>query len=355
MLTISVIIPAKNAAIHLRSCLNSLFAAGLLNAECIVVDDASDDDTARVAESFGVLCMRNDQCRGPAFSRNRGAAAATGDVLLFLDADTTVHADVVERVGKRFAKEPELDALVGSYDNAPADPGFVSVFRNLFHCFVHQHGELYMDSFWTGCGAIRRSVFEGCGGFSVRYRKAAIEDVEFGYRLASAGRQIQLDRQLQVKHLKRWTFWGLINTDIFSRGIPWTLLAMRTGRLPDNLVTRTSERFCVAFTALFIAGASVALASFFAGAASTYYSIAIVIALLSLAGFLILNRSVLQFFNKIRGWRFALAVVPMLLIYHCCNLFSIACALCLYIRDPKLRAPEAAPASAPASQNVRAS
>ncbi len=318
-----------------------------------MVDDASADDTASVARAFGVRYMRNDQCRGPAFSRNRGAAVATGDILLFLDADTTIHPDVVERVAKRFSTEPELDALVGSYDNAPADPGFVSVFRNLFHCFVHQHGALHMDSFWTGCGAIRRSVFEGCGGFSVRYRKAAIEDVEFGYRLAAGGRQIQLDRQLQVKHLKRWTFRSLISTDISNRGIPWTLLVLRTGKLPDNLVTRTSERFCVVFTALMVVSLAVAVVALTTGSVFTG-SAAVAVGAASFIAFLLLNRPVLHFFREIRGLKFALAVIPMLLIYHCCNLVSIACALFLYVQDPKVRAPETISAPA-ASRNVEAS
>jgi len=70
-----------------------------------------------------------------------GARQATGDVLLFIDADVTVHADVVERVVSRFELEPELDGLIGTYDNAPADPASFSQFKNLMHAFVHCQGK----------------------------------------------------------------------------------------------------------------------------------------------------------------------------------------------------------------------
>ncbi len=69
-------------------------------------------------------------------------------------------------------------------------------------------------------------------GFDASYKRPAIEDIELGYRLRHAGRRILLDRDLRVKHLKKWTFWGLLKTDVLDRGIPWTELILRDQRCP---------------------------------------------------------------------------------------------------------------------------
>ena len=88
------------------------------------------------------------------------------------------------------------------------------------HCYVHQQSKRQACTFWTGCGAIRRSVFLEHSGFSERYLRPAIEDIELGYRLHSAGRRMILDREVQVKHLKHWTFWNVVKTDIMDGECP---------------------------------------------------------------------------------------------------------------------------------------
>jgi hypothetical protein len=67
---------------------------------------------------------------------------------------------------------------------------------------------------------VRREVFLEHGGLDESYDRPAIEDVEFGTRLTTHGRNILMDSRIQVKHLKRWTFWRMLRTDIMDRGIP---------------------------------------------------------------------------------------------------------------------------------------
>ena len=111
----------------------------------------------------------------------------------------------------RFEADPGLAGLFGSYDDEPAAPGLVSRFRNLLHHYVHQAGTFVDDArpaqtFWTGCGLIRRDVFLEAGGFDPQlYRRPAIEDIELGYRMTRAGHRIVLARDVQATHLKRWT------------------------------------------------------------------------------------------------------------------------------------------------------
>jgi hypothetical protein len=114
------------------------------------------------------------------------------------------------------------------------------------HAFVHQTGEARASTFWSGCGAVLREVFLRSGGFDENYRRPAIEDIELGYRLVLSGHKIRLDRELQVTHLKRWSFWGIVKTDIWDRGVPWTELILRRRFMPNDLNLRFSQRFSVA-------------------------------------------------------------------------------------------------------------
>ncbi len=233
---LSVIIPAHNGGDSLGRCLAALAASRLTPDEVIVVDDGSDDGTADLARARGarVLPLAGGP-RGPAVARNEGAAAAEGEILIFLDADVAVRPDAVERLVSQLYEQPQVAAVFGSYDDTPAAPGLASRYRNLLHHYVHQHARREATTFWSGFGAIRRDVFLALGGYSRSYAEPSIEDIELGARLRQAGYRVCLCPEAQVTHLKRWTFLGLISTDIRNRAIPWTRLIVREGRLPADL------------------------------------------------------------------------------------------------------------------------
>jgi hypothetical protein len=119
----------------------------------------------------------------------------------------------------------------------------VSQFKNLFHHFVHQHSNEEASTFWSGCGAVRRQAFLEAGGFdAVRYDRPCIEDIELGYRLREAGHRIRLLKNIQVKHLKRWSLRDMVRTDVFDRGVPWTILLLEKKQLPNDLNLQLTQR-----------------------------------------------------------------------------------------------------------------
>ena len=260
MRSISIIIPAYNSAEQLTACLQAVRESTLAPLEVIVVDDSSTDDTRDHAMAYGAKVLRTGGRRGPGFGRNLGSASATADILFFIDSDVCVRKDTIEKIVRDFESDRSLDAVMGSYDRMPGCWDFLSQYRNLLHTFVHQHGERQASTFWSGCGAIRREVFVAQGGFDESRGRPAIEDIELGYRLILSGRKIMLDRDLQVTHLKRWSFLGIVKTDIFDRGIPWTELILSRRFMPNDLNLRFSQRFSVvlafllaALTGLFVA------------------------------------------------------------------------------------------------------
>jgi glycosyltransferase involved in cell wall biosynthesis len=215
---LSAIVPATDAPPTLARCLAAIAAADDPPEEVIVLDEAGGP--------------------GPAAARNEGARRATGDVLVFVDADVEPHRDAFTRVRAAFAADPGLDALFGAYDDDPADPGLVSRFRNLLHHHVHLEGAGPAETFWAGLGAIRRSAFPGFD--AERYRAASVEDVELGLRLSAGGARIVLDPHVQGRHLKGWTLATMIHTDFARRGLPWAELVLehRRGSTTLNLGAR---------------------------------------------------------------------------------------------------------------------
>jgi cellulose synthase/poly-beta-1,6-N-acetylglucosamine synthase-like glycosyltransferase len=250
--TLSVIVPAYNCGAQLARCLGSIQTTVQIPFETIVVDDGSTDDTREIARSFDAKVLSTGGRKGPAFARNLGAKTAIGEVFVFLDSDVCVKPETLSKIGQCFDTDPQLDALIGSYDDAPTSKDFISQYRNLMHAYVHQTGAERASTFWSGCGAIRRHVLLEHSGFNEDYARPAIEDIELGYRLIRAGRKIVLDRSVVVTHLKRWTFWGLVKTDIMDRGIPWTELILRDRFMPNDLNLQLSQRVSVALAVILV-------------------------------------------------------------------------------------------------------
>jgi len=89
---VSAIIPAYNAAPFIHRAIESALAQTHRLLEVIVVDDGSQDDTAKVAQGYPVTVIRQAN-GGPASARNKGASAASGEWLAYLDHDDSWHAD----------------------------------------------------------------------------------------------------------------------------------------------------------------------------------------------------------------------------------------------------------------------
>ena len=310
---VSVVIASYNAGPFLERSLQSLRASTVLPLEVIVVDDCSTDNSAVRAREMGAIVLRTAVNGGPARARNLGAQSAQGDILLFIDSDVCVHPDTVSLVQDALEADASLDAVIGAYDDTPDSREFFSQYRNLMHCFVHRTGSREAFTFWSGCGAIRRGVFLESRGFDERYTRPSIEDIEFGSRLVAAGRRIQLRPDIEVKHLKRWTFWQIVRTDVFDRGIPWAELILRNRSMPNDLNLQLHQRLSVilvyALLGLSITGHFV------------YWGIAVLLSVVAL------NFQFYSFLAHRRGVPFALAAIPLHLLYHFYNGLSFGIAL----------------------------
>jgi hypothetical protein len=302
----SVIIPVHNGGHEFHLCLEALAASTRRPEEIIVADDASTDGSADLARQHGAAVLSlHGAPHGPAFARNRGAEKARGELLFFLDADVAIHADALARTERYLTEHPEIAAVFGSYDAQPRAGGLISRYKNLLHHYVHQHSQREASTFWGACGAIRREAFASLEGFNEVYERPKIEDIEFGLRLRRAGFRVWLCPDIQVTHLKQWTFASLLRADILDRAIPWTRLILLDAHLPSELNLNTRSRLSAIVAWMALAFLVLAL----------WWPWALLGTLLSMAVVAILNADLYRFFRRQGGVWFAVGAAGLHLLY----------------------------------------
>lgn len=318
----TVIVPVYNANRDLEHCLDALARSTYKRFDVLIVDDGSTEPIKPLVDRFGYGYLRIEGPGGPARARNRGVQQTQSEVVIFIDADVCVHPDAIERIMQNFADDENLAAVIGTYDDAPADRGFLSQYRNMFHHYTHCRSAGQATTFWSGCGAMRRDIFMRYGGFDEqRYRRPAIEDIELGTWISADGGRIILDPTIQCKHLKRWSFANMVKTDVCQRGIPWIDLMLRSGKRTRTLNVTASQRLSVAlvFTACALAVLAISWPWALIGTAAAVFVVTL------------LNMDLYRFFASRRGLWFATkALLFHWLYFFCCGVSVIAGTLRFY-------------------------
>jgi len=230
---LSVVIPVYNRAVYLDNCLNSLFASDYKEFEVIVVDDGSDDHSIDVADKYEVRIFRHEENKGAGAARNTGSKEAKGEILVFIDSDTTIYPDTLGKIKTDFDDNPEIGVVQGIYSDF-GDYTEITRFANLHnHFYGKKNPNMYLGTLATYCVAIKKKVFEEVGMFEVDEDGRSIigEDQLLGYRITYNGYKILLDRELEVDHHHPYS-----NRQYFSH-------TLECGRVEVHLILRNSHNF----------------------------------------------------------------------------------------------------------------
>ncbi len=200
MMELSVVIPCHNSSKTIGSCLNSLQNMYRENVEIIIADDGSEDDTARIAESFGVCVLRLEK-QGRAAALNSGIKAAKGQAILFTDSDCLVPRDWADEMHK---------LLMQGYDGVggnliPSKWTMVEVAKILrylheFESDFELSGEYTRFCLNGNNMAITRDALNKIDGFDPNYVHGA--DADLTKRLLNAGCRLLRTKELETTHLK---------------------------------------------------------------------------------------------------------------------------------------------------------
>jgi glycosyltransferase involved in cell wall biosynthesis len=221
---LSVVIPAYNEEKYLPGTLESvkLALASIPDPEIIVVDNQSIDATREIAEAFGAKILEEVE-HNIAKVRNTGGFAASGEVLVFLDADTLVAQDVFEKIIEVMSDAASVGGSVAVEYEAPRN-------RQLFMRWFMR--------LWTVLGRLtkmrqgalqfcRSDVFRDLGGYDATIYVG--EDIEFHWRMAKLARKrggftAFIEESKVETSSRRWEKMGLARMLFFTH--PFTIFLM---------------------------------------------------------------------------------------------------------------------------------
>lgn len=241
MTRVSIIIPTLNEAKCLGQTLRHLSLLEPAAWEVLVVDGGSEDETVALAEACQIiqsprLYVLSTRERGRAVQMNRGAKVATGEILCFLHADTTVPDDLVAVIERTLADQT---VACGGFISLMAGPQTtrwgVSLHNYLKtyyapllfrpHLFLRGLRLLFGDQVMF----CRRADFWGCGGFDPEL--PILEDADLCLKLVRRGRIYQVNRVVQSSD-RRVAHWGSLKATalylyigfLWGFGVPTTYL-----------------------------------------------------------------------------------------------------------------------------------
>lgn len=225
MIGISVIVPTLNEAAYLPKLLESIRRQTVAAAEIIVADSGSTDGTADAAAAAGARVSMGGR-KGPGEGRNRGAKAATGDVLVFSDADCILPPDLLETM-VRALDDPHV---VGGTTRFMPEAGttldrLMFRFANLYQGSMTKIGLPHNAGY---CFFFRRSAFERLGG--INEEMFLNETHDLALRSRSLGRFVVIPVTV-LTSMRRFRAYGYAHT-IVREYVASTITYYLTGRTP---------------------------------------------------------------------------------------------------------------------------
>lgn len=199
-----------------------------------------------------VNVVKLDRNHGPAAARNRGADAARGKFLVFLDSDVKVFPDTLKNLSAIYMDDPDVVAVTGVWTKEQRSKAFFPNFKALrdWSYWINERdvGGYYF-LFSTRIASIKKSVFLRLGGFDESYPAALVEDIELTYRIARRY-AIVFAPNVRVRH--EFESFLPIAKKYFWRSYHWIKL-YGTRRKFDPVAT-TAKEAAAAVTAVALVG-----------------------------------------------------------------------------------------------------
>lgn len=253
---VSIIIPTFNGSARIGSCLNALMSqvAGR-NAEILVVNDGSTDDTARVVENYPGVRLISQANSGPAAARNHGAEEARGEIILFTDDDCVPTPNWLDAMLESF-KDPEVVGAKGIYRTH--QKGLVARFVQIEYEDKYRlmAGLSSIDFIDTYSAAFRRDRFLEMTGYDTSFPVACAEDIELSYRMSARGWKMKFVPDAIVYHTHPDSFWRYLKKKY--KFAFWRVLAVRknpTKVVKDSHTPQIMKLQLLFFPALVLGGA----------------------------------------------------------------------------------------------------
>ena len=201
---ISVIVPAHNEGEYLGRTLDALQAQNYANFEIIAVRNGCTDNTLEVARGRWEVLI-DTQERGISFARNRGARAARGEMLLFLDADTILEPDGLKTIARKFKRTDAAGTIKGVPDSPRWIYRVLYFFKNRMHRLRLHKGSVGVILCW-------KDDFIATGGFDVQMH--VMENSHLMKKLCQFGRYRCVVQTSALTSMRRYDTVGPVQTAV---------------------------------------------------------------------------------------------------------------------------------------------
>ena len=195
--TFSIVIPAHNESRDIGPTCDALLRL-THETEIIFVDDGSTDDTVEVLQRYlarpSMKLLRQPSNRGQGAARNAGVRAATGDVVVFLDADVLVPPDLLQRLSVHYEHGADYVEVHSDVANAS------SVYARFFYAQQQHLHDSKGAVGWSQAFSCRRPLAVQAGLFPETF-PAVGEDGEFVRRLENVSSRRVVDKSIVVSHV----------------------------------------------------------------------------------------------------------------------------------------------------------
>jgi cellulose synthase/poly-beta-1,6-N-acetylglucosamine synthase-like glycosyltransferase len=224
-MSVSIIIPTFNGASRIGNCVDALLKQTVgRDAEILVVNDGSTDNTADVVARYsGVRCITQVNS-GPAAARNRGTLEARGTIILFTDDDCVPMSDWLTAMTDPF-RDPDVVGVKGIYRTRQKSlvARFVQIeYEDKYRLMADRPSIDFIDTYSAG---FRRDRFLEVNGYDTSFPLACAEDVELSYRMHARGWTMKFVPTAIVYHAHPDTLWRYLRKKY--KFAFWRVLAVR--------------------------------------------------------------------------------------------------------------------------------
>lgn len=221
---ISVVIPALNEEKFLSATLQSLTEQDYKNFEVLVVDNNSQDQTAKIAQDFGYKVIFEPK-KGVGAARQAGFMATSGEIIASTDADTVVPKDWLSTIAAEFAKDENLAAFGGLYNLSSGS--VVTKIAVSFLAYPAHYLDKFLSSGWNLPGAnfaVRKTCFLKTGGFNVNFQ--INEEYDLSQRIRKFGK-VKLNPRFLVKTSGRGYKYGFVSWFLRYGAVTFTRIVFK--------------------------------------------------------------------------------------------------------------------------------
>lgn len=196
-LTISIIIPAHNEADYIADCLNAIRQQTIQPTEIIVINNNSTDKTVTIAKSYKEVRVIQEPRQGQSFARNAGFAAASGDIIVRIDADTILPITYLQTLRDLVHEHPDIAGFTGygmsRYEFIPQ----LSLIWSWGY-FLYTKAYFGYPMLWGANMAVRAEHWRKLEPLLINDDIAIHEDQDASLALASVGGKVLITRRLTV-------------------------------------------------------------------------------------------------------------------------------------------------------------